>query len=174
MKKFIVALFGALILSGCGNNEPRSFEGYHSNPSREAYCRSIGLYKEWDSNECETWADAYDLDESQSKKYKKKYKSKYDKKYTHVIVVSDPAKLKAHKAKEAKRMAIYKKQQSEIAKLKKERAVADAKIRRQKEELKRQQAANKKKKDAAKKKSSSISFKKSSSSSKKSSSSKRK
>lgn len=176
MKKLLaIALLSLTALVGCGKPatqvvvvQQNPFDSYQSNPSREAYCRSIGLYKEWDSNECETWADAYDLDESGVKKYKKKYKSKYDKKYSHVIVIKDPAKLKAAKAKEKARLAELKKQQA-ANKAKKD------KLKKQKQQ-KQQKPLNFSKSSSSSSKSSSSSSKssyKSSSSSSKSSSSKR-
>lgn len=184
MKKLLAICLATLALAGCGKPSTKTVivqQVFQENPSREAYCRSIGLYKEWDSNDCETFADAYDLDEGSSA-YKKK-KSKYDKKYAYVVVIKDPKKLKAAKAKEKARVAELKKQQAankakkeqirkqqaEIDKLKKEKAAAQAKSKRQSNELKKQQAANK----AKKQKSKPISFKKPKSTSKKSSKKKR-
>ena len=128
-------LTSVLILAGCGDDRPRVYHNTYDRPdmSREAYCRSIGLYKEWDSNDCETFADAYDLDEG-SYAYKQR-KAKYALKY--------PQYNKYNKVVYNKNTVIQ--NQSEVI------AAQNAKLKRQKAELTRQQKANAKKNSELKK-----------------------
>jgi hypothetical protein len=77
--KLILTVLLLVVVSGCSPERPTKSRPLQPDYSRESYCRSIGLYKEVDSNDCETFSDAYDLDEG-SKDYVEK-KRWYDDKY---------------------------------------------------------------------------------------------
>lgn len=134
MIKYVIAIIlSTLLLAGC-DDRPRGHQSYVVKPdtSREAYCRSIGLYKEWDSNDCETFADAYDLDED-SDEYKRRKNLYYSRhpqydKYKNVRYTKDTVILN----------------QADVI------AAQNAKIKKQQAELKRQQEANRKKNELLK------------------------
>ncbi len=114
MKALLIGtILATVALTGCGKptyNEIGRPVYEEREMTRSEYCRSIGLYKEIDSNDCETYADAYDLDEGND--YATNEMTKAEKKR-----VIERKKLKAERKKIA---AERKKLKKEKKRLKKE------------------------------------------------------